>query len=315
MKQILIFFVVAFIYLFLSSYVIWDTIGKVFLMNYEGVNIVLLLVCSILVTLILTGVYKKFNYYLNQYIYKFRVLLVLIPVIIISVTFIITGLSKRQLESHNNSIKQQFDANETYLDLSSNVNGLVFKINSSNQLLKLTVEDDKYKIKTYEPIKLEKLEINQYSKFKVYELNGGYLFTVVDNEEKNFFVKELDKDANFYQLNIKVDKLQDYKNIELVIITDVMQKKYDQKVINDKVYASKQEAGNYKTYRQYFHNFYFLFKSYNLKNYIKEAYPNQTSISYSNDYSNVTVDNEVLKIGARINEKFELELYEIDLDI
>lgn len=310
MKQILIFLVTSFIYLFLSAYVIWDTIGKTFIMNFESVNITILIICTLIVTLILTGIYSKFHYYLNQYIYKFRVLLVMIPVLIICATFLITGISKRQLENHNNNIKQEFDANETYLDLSQNVNGLVFKINSSNQLLKLTAENEKYKIKTYDPIKLEKLDINQYSKYKVYELNEGYLFTVIENEEKNFYVKELDKDANFYQLNIKVDKLQDYKNIELYIITDVQQQKYDQKVINDKVYASIQEAGNYKTYRQYFDRFYFLFKSYALKNYIKEAYPNQTSISYSNDCSNVTVDNEVLKVYARINEKFELELYE-----
>lgn len=310
MKQILIFLVASFLYIFLSAYVIWDTIGKVFIMNFESVNMVLLLICSIIVTLILTSIYSKFNYYLNQYIYKFRVLLVMIPVLILCATFLITGFSKKQLENHNNNIKQQFDANETYLDLSENVNGLIFKINSSNQLLKLTLDGEKYKIKIYEPIKLEKLDINQYSKYKVYELNEGYLFTVVDNEEKNFYVKELNKDANFYQLNINVDKLQEYKNIELVVITDVLQKKYDQKVINDKVYASIQEAGNYKTYRQYFDKFYFLFKSYGLKSYIKEAYPNQTSISYSNDCSNVTVDNEVLKIYARINEKFELELYE-----
>lgn len=310
MKQILIFLVTSFIYLFLSAYVIWDTIGKTFIMNFESVNITILIICTLIVTLILTGIYSKFHYYLNQYIYKFRVLLVMIPVLIICATFLITGISKRQLENHNNNIKQEFDANETYLDLSQNVNGLVFKINSSNQLLKLTAENEKYKIKTYDPIKLEKLDINQYSKYKVYELNEGYLFTVIENEEKNFYVKELDKDANFYQLNIKVDKLQDYKNIELYIITDVQQQKYDQKVINDKVYASIQEAGNYKTYRQYFDRFYFLFKSYALKNYIKETYPNQTSISYSNDCSNVTVDNEVLKVYARINEKFELELYE-----
>lgn len=310
MKQVLIFFVAVFIYIFLSAYVVWDTIGKIYITNFESVNMAILITCSLLITLALTAIYSKFHYHINQYIYKFRIILVLIPVIIIFTTFIITGISKRNLENYNDNIMKEFNSNETYLDLSSDINGLIYKINNSKQLLKLTVDGDKYKIKKYDAIKYNKLDINQYSKYKVYELKDGYLFSVVENENKNFYTRELNKDADFYQINISTEKLQNYKNIELVVITELSQQKYDLKVINEKNYASIQEASQYKTFRQYFDQFYFLFKTYSLKNHIKELYPNQTSISYSNDYTNVTVDNVVLKIYARINEKFELELYE-----
>ena len=314
MKKYLIFFVVAFIYLFLSSYVVYDTIGKLFIAGFNGVNISLLLTLILIISIILLFLYMKFHYYIDQYIYKFRFLIIFIPVLIIALTFILTGIAKQRLEAYNKKIKKEFENNEVYLDLSKNINGLVYRMDKNNNLIELDEKDGKYVITTYEKMTIKKVEFNQYSKYKVYELNEGYIFAYLENENKNYYVRSLNEDAYFYALNIDTSKLQEYKNIELKVITKKEQNNYDLKVINDKVYASKQTSQNYNVYRQYFHEFYFLFKTYNLKSAIKQFYPEYKSASYTNEYSNVTVGNDVLKVYARINELFEIELYEKEED-
>ena len=314
MKKYLIFFGVAFLYLFLSSFVVYDAIGKLYIQNFGGVNFGLLLIIILILSIILLGLYIKFHYYIDQYIYKLRFLIVFIPIIIIGTTLVLTGMARQKLETYNNNVLKDFESNEIYLDLSKDINGLVFRLNKNNDLIEIDEEDGKYKIKTYEKLTFEKAKFNEFSKFRVYELDDGYIFAYADKEKKNYYVKDLNKESYFYQLNIDTSKLQEYKNIELKVITKKEQEKYDLKVINEKVYASKQTSQNYNVYRQYFHEFYFLFKTFNLKTAIKQKYPNYKSASYSNDYSNVTVGNDVIKVYARINELFELELYEDEKD-
>ena len=44
----------------------------------------------------------------------------------------------------------------------------------------------KYSLKTYKPLRYDDIHFPKTSKFFVYELDGAYLFTFVDNENKNY---------------------------------------------------------------------------------------------------------------------------------
>ena len=63
-------------------------------------------------------------------------------------------------------------------------------------------------------------------------------------------------------------------------------------------------------FKNYFANFYVLYKAIPLKPIIKETYPNYQSISYTKEYTNITVNNEVHKVYAKINEFFKITVYE-----
>ncbi|MEG2831978.1 MAG: hypothetical protein RR923_04275, partial [Bacilli bacterium] len=71
-----------------------------------------------------------------------------------------------------------------------------------------------------------------------------------------------------------------------------------------------QEGSSYVIYRKYFLNLYFVFKKIPLKEELKKNYKDISSISYSNDYSKLTINNEIKKIYAKMDEKFNIILYE-----
>ena len=210
------------------------------------------------------------------------------------------------MRNQNNKIKKQFEVNKTYLDLSEDIHDLVYKINDSKELLKLELKDDKYIVKRYKPLSISEIKFNETAKYKVYELKDGFIFSLLENESKNYYVKNLEETEKFYKLDITLENLSKYKNIELKIINNY--NKYKQLEINEKFYLGLQETRQYNVYRRYFNNFYFLFKNYNLSSYVKKEYPD-ASISFSTNYTNVIINNEKRKIYATIDENFQLSLY------
>ena len=309
-KHSLTFFISSFLYLDISVIFILSTVGKLFFDNFKGINITLVSIVVLVISFLLTAIYSWYQYTLNQLIYKYKIIIAVIPIIIIISNVLLLLYNKRNVANNNLNVERTFKKYDNYIDLSSNYDKLNFKLNNqTNELVRIDYSKKKYSLKTYKPLRYDDIHFPKTSKFFVYELDGAYLFTFVDNENKNYIIKELNNNLYLYNINIDATKLKDdYKYYELKIINDISG--YQPLDINGKEFLCIQNVSNFNVFKNYFANFYVLYKAIPLKPIIKETYPNYQSISYTKEYTNITVNNEVHKVYAKINEFFKITLYE-----
>ncbi|MEG0137378.1 MAG: hypothetical protein RR708_00115 [Bacilli bacterium] len=305
-KNLILVFTGSFLYFLITFFLVVNIVIKVLIESNDLLSIVVALILSMVTATIISIFYIFNSYHMNIFIYKFKIIILLFPILIFMTSFLFKGVTKIKQNSDNKKIETEFNKLETII----NINNLIIKIDpASKKVYKLIKNSDKYKVISYDPITLSDVKINPYTKYRIFELEKGYVLAVEDNLNKNYYVESLDKENNFYQLNLNLKNLKDeYKNISLNVIND--DTKYQSSTIDGHYYLSTQEGSSYVIYRKYFLNLYFVFKKIPLKEELKKNYKDISSISYSNDYSKLTINNEIKKIYAKMDEKFNIILYE-----
>lgn len=310
LKHSLIFLIGSFLYMNLSIFLLSTTIGRLFIEDFKGLNISTVSIIVLIISFILTIIYTFRQYEFNQLIYKIKAILIAVIIIIIMLSIGLTIFHNINIKNYNNKITQNFKSLDAYINLSKYYENLEFRIDSkTNELVKIKYGKEKIELKKYKPTKLDNMNFITTSKYYVYELNDAYLFSIVDNEKKNFIIKKLNNKYYFYQVNIDTEKLKDnFKYFELKLLNN--KKGYDQMDIDKKEYLSIQDTQQYLIYRQYYANFYVLYKAIAIKPEIRKAYKNISSISYAKNYTNITINNEQYKIYTKMDENFKLIFYE-----
>ena len=82
-KHSLTFLISSFLYLDISAIFILSTVGKLFFDNFKGINITSVSIVVLVISFLLTAIYSWYQYTLNQIIYKYKIIIAVIPIIII----------------------------------------------------------------------------------------------------------------------------------------------------------------------------------------------------------------------------------------